>query len=996
MSETWLAPYLQVDGQAAAHVASRVVAVSSGLRPELAWTSPLGFSGPVELVVCEARPDGPVEVFRSTGSASGHARVDTELTPWSRYSWDMHSNSPEEGDWHATRYFETPGRTLPAAWIEAAPGDSVRLRYISSPGARHRLVVAAQALVRPILDGRPVCPDTILPARTDLSRALYRVIDLDDEVEGERVLDLELGAGDWGAVRDARRVCAAVIVNGGVVASTSHASEAMTGSVILDIPFVREVIDHTASPQPSTAGLRVVTAAELGLAEVAPDLTPPITAHHSLAMTEIGRPGASRVYKSPTNIAGRSRITVRSALQSGTRLRVVHGEQLDDGGNVDTTNIALPDDQHNQRQTVEHIATGAVGEVLEAWFAYHGFQYLQVSGLPDDAEVTVEAVPLHTALAPQSELITNDPLVNAIVATTSRTLLNNVHGIPEDCPTREQSGWTGDSAAVAEFAFAAFDVQGFYAKWLNDMRTSQKPDGGIPGVAPEIKGYDAPVDPVWGAALPRLLDQHWLNYGDASLVATMLPVLHRWVDLLLSWRNEQGIVANAQFSYGHDWLALAPTPPELMHSVVTLEALEVASRLESEVGESPDRVRSLRDAETQLRNATRSRFVTNEAIANDSQGSLAYAVVGGLLTAEEEELALDAIVADMAERGWRVSTGFAATRALVLALGRRRPGALRAALAQPDEPGVGAMIAADTGTLWEAWWRDKSNNGTGSLDHVGLGGPFGAWGWSALAGVVPTASGWSEFEIAPTLVDSVTELSWRRRTPHGVASLHIDRTGARAVAEIVVPVGSSAHFVLGECDEILAPGLHRRDAHHAVVHGIPDTPRDAVPWTPPSLLGPRRDESRAMPLAWMGEELRHPDGIVCAPIAHAQLPGPTRAVAIRAGSGYREAIAESAQPVALHGGFLFAWVDTCALAMESVPLAELVAEWADGSSTSATTRAWHCGWVRATLPVLGDGGPLVRLILRVRAEEAVDRRPDAQPATIEIGPAGWSPNRADW
>jgi alpha-L-rhamnosidase len=55
------------------------------------------------------------------------------------------------------------------------------------------------------------------------------------------------------------------------------------------------------------------------------------------------------------------------------------------------------------------------------------------------------------------------------------TIVDNLHGIPEDCPHREKCGWLGDAHAFAEYALYNYDLANFYKKYMEDIRTQLRP-----------------------------------------------------------------------------------------------------------------------------------------------------------------------------------------------------------------------------------------------------------------------------------------------------------------------------------------------------------------------------------------------------------------------------------------------------------------------------------------------------------------------------------------
>ena len=94
---------------------------------------------------------------------------------------------------------------------------------------------------------------------------------------------------------------------------------------------------------------------------------------HPIGMRE-PRPGVY-VFDMGQNMVGWARIAVRGA--AGTTISLSHAEMLDDSGMVYTENL------RGAEQTDRYTLRGpaAMTETFEPHFTYHGFRYVQVSGL---------------------------------------------------------------------------------------------------------------------------------------------------------------------------------------------------------------------------------------------------------------------------------------------------------------------------------------------------------------------------------------------------------------------------------------------------------------------------------------------------------------------------------------------------------------------------------------------------------------------------------------
>jgi alpha-L-rhamnosidase len=426
----------------------RHVLVAVREQPRLSWTVPV-MRDEQQQIGYEVRLDS--HLFSGTGSDPWMVSP-ALLAAHSSYAWAVRvlDERGEWSPWSKLAVFETGPFSFAdwsSCWASVAPLTAIE-RYFTLGAAvsRARLHLTAQGLVRAEVNGRAVNADSSDPSRTDFIVALYRTYDVTDLLAlGPNALTLTVAHGEWARTGlDPRALAALVIdlVDGSrVTFGTGESMFARSSEVETEQPFYLERHDATAgsveapSPVVQAAAVTPSTAAEPP-AGVAPDPSPPIRVVSGHACIELSRVDDYRVFGISTNIAGRSRVVLVEPIARGTVVRVIHSEHLAPGGRVDTTNVTMPFDNGRERQVVEYVATGEPGQVLEPWFCYHGFAYLQVSGLPDDAVITVTARALHTDLEAVSHLTCDEPLVERVVSVGRRTLLNNVHGIPEDCPTR--------------------------------------------------------------------------------------------------------------------------------------------------------------------------------------------------------------------------------------------------------------------------------------------------------------------------------------------------------------------------------------------------------------------------------------------------------------------------------------------------------------------------------------------------------------------------------
>ena len=139
------------------------------------------------------------------------------------------------------------------------------------------------------------------------------------------------------------------------------------------------------------------------------------------------------------------------------------------------------------RTRARYTFAGTGDETYRPRFTFFGGRYLSVTA---DGPVTIRRIrwiPV-SSIAADAEtgfLETGDASLNRFIQNVLWGQRSNYLSIPTDCPQRaERLGWTADTQIFAKAACYNADVRDFLRKWMRDMRDSQRPDGGFPGVAP--------------------------------------------------------------------------------------------------------------------------------------------------------------------------------------------------------------------------------------------------------------------------------------------------------------------------------------------------------------------------------------------------------------------------------------------------------------------------------------------------------------------------------
>jgi alpha-L-rhamnosidase len=562
-------------------------------------------------------------------------------------------------------------------------------------------------------------------------------------------------------------------------------------------------------------------------------LMPPIRVCQTLKPANVYACGPRAwVFDFGQNISGWVRLKVEGP--AGTEVRLKHAELLHEDGSLNMGPT------QNAEATDLYILSGRGTETYEPRFTYHGFRYVEVTGLPEDpAEGTLEACFVHSDVEHTGSFSCSNPLLDRIHTNVLWGQLANLMSIPTDCPQRdERHGWLGDAHLSAEEAVFNFDMSGFYAKFLEDIRLAQREDGSLADVAPPYLPSTYPADPAWGAAYATLAWLHYEHYEDVQVLARHYPPLRKYLDYL--GRNAAGHIVKALGKYG-DWCppgSVVPkkTPVELTSTWYYYHDVLIAASMARVLGREEDAVDYARLAEG-IRDAFNAVFVGDDQYAAirvsrvdnyPNQTSNALPLYLDMVPPEKKPRVLESLVrAVVREQDGHVDTGILGTRYIldVLTANGQAELAYRMA-AQKSYPGWGYMVEEGATTLWERWEK-LGGPGMNSQNHI-MFGSIDAWFYRTLAGLAPLEPGWRKFQVKPHVVGDLTSAEAGLRTVRGPVRAAWKRDEATFSLEVLVPVGTTARVFVPS----LFPDADVLESGRLIWQGF--RPADAVPGITPA------------------------------------------------------------------------------------------------------------------------------------------------------------------
>ena len=446
--------------------------------------------------------------------------------------------------------------------------------------------------------------------------------------------------------------------------------------------------------------------------------------------------------------------------------------------------------------------------VWEPLFVYHGFRFVEISGLdyqPATKDFTGKVV--YDNMPTIGTFETSNPLVNQIFKNAYWGIRGNYRGMPTDCPQRdERLGWLGDRATGAHGESFIFRNVLLYKKWMKDIEDSMNENGSISVVSPRYWTiYNDDV--TWPSAFFYISDMLYRQFGDISAIQQHYPAMKRWVQHQIDTQMSDYILMKD--TYG-DW-CMPPESQELIHSkdptrVTSGQVLSttvfysilqlmgefaVINGIPSDANEYKTLADSIRDAyNAKFFNPETAQYDNNTVTANILSLQL------GLVPEGYEEKVFKNIV-DKTENdfGGHVSTGVLGIQHLMRGLTKyNRVDLAYKILTNETYPSWGYMVRKDATTIWELWNGDTADPAMNSANHVMLLGDLVIWFYENLAGIQNDSQSvaFKHIKMKPVFPQGLNMVNASYQSPYGMITSHWTRDGGNFVWHITIPANTTA------------------------------------------------------------------------------------------------------------------------------------------------------------------------------------------------------------
>lgn len=508
------------------------------------------------------------------------------------------------------------------------------------------------------------------------------------------------------------------------------------------------------------------------------------------------------LYDLEQEMAGVPRITFHE--KRGTKVIIRYAEVLypDLPEYAGKEGTLMLENYRDATSTDQYICSGEDGEVFQPKFTFHGYRYIEISGV-ENAPEPEEVVSLQYSSVVDFDgaFESSNALLNRFAENVRWSQKCNFINIPTDCPQRnERMGWAGDTHVFCHTALNNSNLKRFYERNLQAMLDLQTPEGQYPEIAPVGGGFGGIT---YECASIVMAWELYLQYGDQRILQKFYPGMKKY----MTYMEDKGLpgskVENAVGPLG-DWLAPEETDLLLLWNAFYYREADLMSKIAGVLGDTKNRekYRALAEKVKEYWNQT---FILPESGKTcaadgtlcDTQCSYALGLQYGVI--EDKKRAREHLIRKTRELGHTVGTGFFGTGLLNQAL--TEAGAVEDAwkmMLQTAFPSWLYPVTQGATTIWEHWDSYTKEKGFGgqnamnSFNHYSLGSVL-SWLYHTGIGIQrdETKPGYQHILLKP----QPGPLSFAKgsvASPYGVITAGWEREGEDIQYQVTIPVNTTA------------------------------------------------------------------------------------------------------------------------------------------------------------------------------------------------------------
>ncbi len=755
------------------------------------------------------------------------------LTPSTRYYWQVQVWDKDGNNCLSSEeaYFETGLMETgfsDAQWImqDAESGlrsgapivrKSFKLDQSKGKIAQARAYASAAGLYELYLNGQKVGDDFLNPGSTQYDQhVMYQSFDITEMLQsGDNTVSAMLGRGwycGWAGLvfnKPQPAFIGKIVIeytDGSVQTIVSDGSWEYTldGPITENDIYNGETYNARKTPEEYRySPVKVTSAEELDIGTITSQVSGTVKAMQTLepiSMTETSE--GTYLYDFGQNFAGVAEITVNA--EAGTVVTMRFGEMLnDDSSTADGPEGTLYTANLRGAEATDRYNCMGTGE--ETWhpvFTYHGFRYVEVTGVELENIVSLKALVLYSDMADSSTFECSNAMINQLSSNTYWGQRSNFLVTPTDCPQRdERYGYLGDAQVFCGTAMYQMDTKTFFDQFMMSIADCQQLNGTFPNSAPgAYKTEDQAAHGGWadgGIIIPYTM---YVRYGDLSLIEKYYDNMVTYLDYMLRDAGDD-FIRDSQPIYG-DWLVIGEsTPVPVIDTAYCAYTFGLMSEMAGWLGKTDDQAKYA-DYSQKFKDAWCNAYLNEDGSTTcDTQTSYAMGLTFDIIPDEIKPASTQKLVDRIEANGWKIAAGYAGVSRILPALTENgRSDVAFRLLEQTECPSWLYPVTLGATTIWERWdgyvpgegFQDPSMN---SFNHYAFGSVMD-WVYSSLIGIqcdtTKDGAAFSHFTLQPHTGGSLTYASGSYVSMYGTIESSWKLENGNLVYTCTVPANTTA------------------------------------------------------------------------------------------------------------------------------------------------------------------------------------------------------------
>lgn len=722
----------------------------------------------------------------------------------------------------------------PVAPKSGAPAAFLRSEFnLSKPIARARMYASALGNYELRLNGKKVGRDYFSPGYTDYHKTLYyNCHDVTDLlVQGSNAIGAILADG-WYAGRlgwkNARNVYGTQplfsaqleidYADGTHEQVTSNSGWKGAFGPILEADHLMGCVYDATKEMPGwdksgfdAAAWQPIVSGEKPSVKFSAYPSEPVRITQELETKSMSEPKPGVfVFDLGQNMVGWARLKIKGS--PGQKVVLRFAEMLNNDGTLYTANL------RSARAIDTFFLKGGTEEIFEPYFTFHGFRYVEVTGIVDGTKPEksmITGIVTHSDLKKTATFECSNPMVNQLFSNICWGMRGNYLEIPTDCPQRdERMGWMGDAQAFVRTGACMMDIAPFFTKWMVDVEDAQNADGTFTDVSPRgilnsggVAGWaDA------GVVCPWTIYQ---VYGDKRILERHYAAMSRWIDFM---RKTSKDLIRPDMGYG-DWLApfakdtYGSTAKPLLGTAYFVYSTNLMAKIARALGKTKD-AEQFETLAAQVREAFNKEFVLPDgSMKSDTQTAYIMALRFHLVPESLRPVMEKRLISLIEKQDWHLATGFLGINLLMPTLSEiGRSDVAHRLLQNTTYPSWGYSIVNGATTIWERWDSYTKDKGFGnvnmnSFNHYAYGS-VGEWMFSSLAGIDTDGPAFRKIVINPRPGGNMTFTKASYDSIHGPIETEWHLNGKPYTLNVTVPCNTTArvHIPAAAADSVMESG----------------------------------------------------------------------------------------------------------------------------------------------------------------------------------------------